>query len=60
LDLDRYCNLLALDLDEIMAHPQSSKISTLSSTTVSLYDEMANFSDLVDVENNVDSEHNNL
>lgn len=23
LDLDRYCNLLALDLDDIMAHPQS-------------------------------------
>jgi len=23
LDLDRYCNLLALDLDEIMSHPQN-------------------------------------
>jgi len=23
LDLDRYCNLLALDLDEIMSHPQT-------------------------------------
>ncbi|PMD29585.1 UPF0187-domain-containing protein [Hyaloscypha variabilis F] len=60
LDLDRYCNLLALDLDETMAHPQSSKISSSSSRTVSLHDEMANFSDLVDIENNIHLEHNNL
>ena len=24
MDLDRYCNLLRLDLDDIMAHPQDS------------------------------------
>jgi putative membrane protein len=36
LDLDRYCNLLRLDLDDIMAHPQDSNkvCSTLRSNAV--------------------------
>jgi hypothetical protein len=38
LDLGRYCNLLRLDLDDIVAHPQnrssSMNGSTLRSTTV--------------------------
>jgi putative membrane protein len=40
LDLDRYCNLLRLDLDGIMAHPQTpgalgvQEVSASSSRTV--------------------------
>ncbi|KAH7364037.1 hypothetical protein BKA65DRAFT_490271 [Rhexocercosporidium sp. MPI-PUGE-AT-0058] len=56
LNLDRYCNLLALDLDKIMVLPRAGKvtesIASSSSTTISL---MAGhgreiFGDLVDVE----------
>jgi hypothetical protein len=40
LDLDRYCNLLALDLDEIVAFPRAGKgtdiIASSSSTIISL------------------------
>ncbi|KAH9211421.1 Bestrophin/UPF0187 [Leptodontidium sp. 2 PMI_412] len=54
LDLDRYCNLLALDLDEIMAFPRAGKATesiASSSSTISLRagHGRERFGDLVDV-----------
>jgi len=34
LDLDRYCNLLRLDLDDIMAHPQDSDSGVKACSTL--------------------------
>lgn len=52
LDLDRYCNLLALDLEDIMAHPQKSEgpscVSSLRTLLGDVNNESDRYSDHVD------------